>query len=90
MGDARLAGEDQVLWAGTCNRRIRDRYSFPREGTAMRKAILVVALSAVAITLASFTRPPQVATAAPLASISHLELMRTTPSLPEGEASSTF
>ena len=56
----------------------------------MRKAILVVAVGAVAITLASFTRAPQVATAAPLASISHLELMRTTPSLPEGEASSTF
>ena len=56
----------------------------------MRKAILVVAVGAVAITLASFTRAPEVALAAPLASISHLELMLTASSLPEAEASSTF
>jgi hypothetical protein len=56
----------------------------------MRKAILVVTVGAVAITLASFTRAPQVPAAAALASISHLELMLTASSLPEAEASSTF
>ena len=56
----------------------------------MRKAILVVAAGAVAVMLASFTRAPQVTSEAPLASISHLELMLTASSLPEAEASSTF
>ena len=81
---------DQLLWAGDFQPTNRDRSSFPTEGTAMRKAIFVVAVGAVAITLASFTRAPQVPAVAGLASIEHLKLMPTVSSLPEAEASSTF
>jgi hypothetical protein len=56
----------------------------------MRKTILIIAVGAVALMLASFTRPPTSVPAATLASISHLELMQATSSLPEAEPGSTF
>ena len=90
MGDARVRGVDQLVLTGDLQPTILDRWSFPTEGTAMRRAILVVAVGAFAVVLASFTRAPQVAPGAPLASISHLEIMLTASSLPEAEASSTF
>ena len=56
----------------------------------MRKAILIVAVGAVATTFASFMRAPTRAPIATLGSISHFELMLATPTLPEAEPSSTF
>jgi phosphoribosylcarboxyaminoimidazole (NCAIR) mutase len=56
----------------------------------MRNAILVVGFGALALVLASFTRVPALTEPAPLASISHLDLLLASSGLPEAEPSSTF
>ena len=90
MGDARVRGVDQLVLTGDLQPKNQLLAGSLLEGRAMRRAILVVAVGAVAVALASFTRVPEPAVAAPLASISHVELMLATSSLPEAEPSSTF